>query len=117
MIVDSSSDSNSWKNVTLQCLRVDQQVPLASQASSPEPLMLQIHNIIVSRSIDVIPTKIVSHKVYDAAVDSDLGNSALLNIVCCKMEVSLKVICLVKKCLPYAVGKQSSIPLINLGRK
>ena len=75
--------------------------------------MLQIHNIIVSsRSIDVIPTKIVSHKVYDAAVDSDLGNYAVLNIVCCKMEVSLKVIC-----LPYAVGKQSSIPLINLGRK
>ena len=28
------------------------------------------------------------------------------------MEVSLKV-----GCLPYAVGKQPSIPLINLGRK
>ena len=29
-----------------------------------------------------------------------------------KMEVSLQV-----GCLPYAVGKQPSIPLINLGRK
>ena len=74
--------------------------------------MLQIHNIIVGRSIDIIPTKIVSIKYMMRQLIVILANYAVLNIVCCKMEVSLKVIF-----LPYAVGKQSSIPLINLGRK
>ena len=63
IVVDFSSDSNSWKNVRILTMS-----PIWSTSSEShrlpvhESLMLQIHNIIVGRSIDVFPTKIVSIK-------------------------------------------------------